>query len=433
MTSSNEAVTETPAWTRTKKVWQQRDGERYKQSAKDEGDQLKLLFDSYVESAGDTYSESDLLAWALRKLERSARRAYIRAAEESGYENPYDYDAYASEEAAASVIIIAKRLRADVRCRASNGQQSDLKFPRYESLFGYVAESIKCYRDRAFKFLKKQTKSEELLFEGEDEGDNSGKKYLLQNEKITKKVKELDNAALKDDRTQRAIRNEDWEIVDYLPAKAQKFFDQWQELRFVKADYCEHYCVPSNTFDQMVKRFRERVAELRAIVESFGQGYRIGLVCFRNAVTQVRLSNEADLPQTFADVIALGPKTLPAKFKTEQLDGWQRTVSDGPLETGFKRDVQTAMKIILKLWREPAPSNVINLQAAAEEGSVVGDIRKRQSMLNADELAELLNLSRKHIYRMAKAGRMPSYRIGGAIRFDPATVATWLEEKSIAA
>jgi excisionase family DNA binding protein len=48
-------------------------------------------------------------------------------------------------------------------------------------------------------------------------------------------------------------------------------------------------------------------------------------------------------------------------------------------------------------------------------------------------LAELLGCSGKHIYALAKSGRMPHLRIDGMIRFDPAATARWLRERFIAA
>ena len=63
--------------------------------------------------------------------------------------------------------------------------------------------------------------------------------------------------------------------------------------------------------------------------------------------------------------------------------------------------------------------------------SLVSVIRSRRSAWTAEELAELLTLSKKHIYRLAKVGRMPSYRIGGAVRFDPNGTADWLEGKAL--
>lgn len=46
--------------------------------------------------------------------------------------------------------------------------------------------------------------------------------------------------------------------------------------------------------------------------------------------------------------------------------------------------------------------------------------------ITASELAALLAVSPITIYKMAKAGRMPSFRVGTAVRFDPRAVAQWL-------
>jgi excisionase family DNA binding protein len=64
------------------------------------------------------------------------------------------------------------------------------------------------------------------------------------------------------------------------------------------------------------------------------------------------------------------------------------------------------------------------------EGNLVSHIRGRRSAWTADTLAELLGMSAKSIYKMANEGRIPSYRIGGAVRFDPQITADWLETKS---
>jgi len=56
-------------------------------------------------------------------------------------------------------------------------------------------------------------------------------------------------------------------------------------------------------------------------------------------------------------------------------------------------------------------------------------IRGQRRAWTAEELSGILSLSRKHFYKLAKQGRIPSIRIGGAIRFDPATTASWLESK----
>ena len=42
------------------------------------------------------------------------------------------------------------------------------------------------------------------------------------------------------------------------------------------------------------------------------------------------------------------------------------------------------------------------------------------------EVAAILAISPITIYKMAKAGRLPSLRIGSAVRFDPRAIAEWL-------
>jgi excisionase family DNA binding protein len=63
--------------------------------------------------------------------------------------------------------------------------------------------------------------------------------------------------------------------------------------------------------------------------------------------------------------------------------------------------------------------------------AVTDIIRAKGSFWTADELAEVLSVSRKHIYKLAKGGRIPCYRMGGTIRFDPEATAQWLEKRAI--
>jgi excisionase family DNA binding protein len=46
--------------------------------------------------------------------------------------------------------------------------------------------------------------------------------------------------------------------------------------------------------------------------------------------------------------------------------------------------------------------------------------------LTANELAEMLTVSRITIFKQAKAGRIPSFRVGTCVRFDPRSVSQWL-------
>lgn len=58
--------------------------------------------------------------------------------------------------------------------------------------------------------------------------------------------------------------------------------------------------------------------------------------------------------------------------------------------------------------------------------SLADRIARLGRALKADELAELLNVSKVKIFKGARAGKIPTFRIGTAVRFDPKTVSEWL-------
>jgi excisionase family DNA binding protein len=51
--------------------------------------------------------------------------------------------------------------------------------------------------------------------------------------------------------------------------------------------------------------------------------------------------------------------------------------------------------------------------------------------LTAPALATLLGMSRTTIYEMAATNRLPYYKIGCMVRFDPVTIAEWLRSQSV--
>jgi len=53
-------------------------------------------------------------------------------------------------------------------------------------------------------------------------------------------------------------------------------------------------------------------------------------------------------------------------------------------------------------------------------------IEQHGHALTAPELAELLAVSRITVFKLAKAGRIPCFRVGTCVRFDPKVVAAWL-------
>jgi excisionase family DNA binding protein len=49
--------------------------------------------------------------------------------------------------------------------------------------------------------------------------------------------------------------------------------------------------------------------------------------------------------------------------------------------------------------------------------------------LTVADVAELLNISERQVYKLVSEYRIPSFKIGGSVRFDPCAVAVWLRQK----
>src|ERR1700746_2817910 len=56
-------------------------------------------------------------------------------------------------------------------------------------------------------------------------------------------------------------------------------------------------------------------------------------------------------------------------------------------------------------------------------------LESREEALDVHEVAELLKVSERQIYELAASGKLPSFRSGKIIRFDPQDVADWLRQK----
>jgi len=63
-----------------------------------------------------------------------------------------------------------------------------------------------------------------------------------------------------------------------------------------------------------------------------------------------------------------------------------------------------------------------------EVQSLPDQIERIGHALTAAELATLLVVSRITVFKLAKAGRIPCFRIGSCVRFDPRAVAHWLRK-----
>jgi excisionase family DNA binding protein len=53
----------------------------------------------------------------------------------------------------------------------------------------------------------------------------------------------------------------------------------------------------------------------------------------------------------------------------------------------------------------------------------------KTNALTVSDVAELLNISERQVYKLAAENSIPSFKIGGSVRFDPAAFAAWLRQK----
>lgn len=57
-------------------------------------------------------------------------------------------------------------------------------------------------------------------------------------------------------------------------------------------------------------------------------------------------------------------------------------------------------------------------------------VEGKKEALRVAEVARILDVSIKKIYRMAAQGQIPSLKISNSIRFDPHDIAEWLRSQS---
>jgi predicted DNA-binding transcriptional regulator AlpA len=63
--------------------------------------------------------------------------------------------------------------------------------------------------------------------------------------------------------------------------------------------------------------------------------------------------------------------------------------------------------------------------------TVIAKLKTKQGLIDAKEVARLLNMNKEVLYRRVKAGLVPHFRILGKVKFDPVVLAEWLEERQV--
>ena len=60
--------------------------------------------------------------------------------------------------------------------------------------------------------------------------------------------------------------------------------------------------------------------------------------------------------------------------------------------------------------------------------SIIEMLERQTKVLRARDVARIFEVTPQHIYKMAASGKIPSFRVAGAIRFDPQELANWLRK-----
>jgi Helix-turn-helix domain len=78
----------------------------------------------------------------------------------------------------------------------------------------------------------------------------------------------------------------------------------------------------------------------------------------------------------------------------------------------------------------PGGGNLVVMPSLSDQLDLASRIEARKTAWTAEDLAPLLEISPKTLYKMAKSERIPAIRIDGMIRFDPVLTAEWLRTKT---
>lgn len=62
--------------------------------------------------------------------------------------------------------------------------------------------------------------------------------------------------------------------------------------------------------------------------------------------------------------------------------------------------------------------------------NLIETLERRTSVLRARDVATLFQVTPQHIYKMAAKRTILSFRVAGAIRFDPQELAVWLRGRT---
>ena len=68
-------------------------------------------------------------------------------------------------------------------------------------------------------------------------------------------------------------------------------------------------------------------------------------------------------------------------------------------------------------------------EANSESVGLADSLEQKKRALLVVEVAQLLNVSQRQVYKLVAGHRIPCFKIGSSIRFDPVAISAWLRGK----
>ena len=76
-----------------------------------------------------------------------------------------------------------------------------------------------------------------------------------------------------------------------------------------------------------------------------------------------------------------------------------------------------------------SPEQFSRQELSDKTGGLTDCLDGRRHALVVTDIAELLSISERQVYKLVAAHRIPCFKVGGSIRFDPLAISAWLRQK----
>jgi excisionase family DNA binding protein len=106
--------------------------------------------------------------------------------------------------------------------------------------------------------------------------------------------------------------------------------------------------------------------------------------------------------------------------------GWRNALS------GIRAEVSMSTRLASSFDEDSSaglPERIVREDIGKNVGGLTDCLDGKKRALVVTDIAELLSISERQVYKLVAAHRIPCFKIGGSIRFDPSAISVWLRQK----